>query len=372
MGDQMDAIKEKRLRSIGPALVSLANAARAFDAPVRYPLLFSAPDVFVKPMAMPRASAFVTLVEHFLGVLILAPILFFTRGFKHIREAFKKFEKRDWFALIFVSCGGSALGLFFFLISFGLGNPTVAILLQKTQPLITFIFAILILKEKPTKLFYVSLFIAIGGVILMSYDEILQKSQDVGWSIDWLGFIAIACSLIAAIFWGGSTVFGRILTKKLHFWDLTLLRYIGGFFFLIVLNAGILTYNRTYFQFLMVDIGIFPEVSTWQLPVITCLIYAAVLTGGILPLALYYFGLKRSRASIAGLAELAFPLLAIFINYFFLGWGLTWKQGVGAGILIVMVSALSFINAREIEKQRKLIAVNENETEKEEKNKLRK
>jgi drug/metabolite transporter (DMT)-like permease len=349
---------EPKLQKFGPAIVSVANAARAFDAPVRYPLLFSAPDVFVQPMAMPRASAFVTLIEHLFGMLILGPILFFTRGFKHIREAFKKFDRRDWISLIYVSCGGSALGLFFFLISFGLGNPTVAILIQKTQPIITFIFAIFILKEKPTKLFYGALTLAIGGVILISIEEILAKSGTEGWTVDWLGFAAIVCSLIAAVFWGGSTVFGRILTKKLHFWDLTLLRYVGGFFFLLVLNACILTYNQTYFQFLLADIGIYPSVSTWQWPVIACLVYAAVLTGGVIPLALYYFGLKRSRASIAGLAELAFPLLAIFVNYFFLGWGLTTMQGIGAGILLVTVSALSFINAREMEKQKAIMKEN--------------
>ena len=351
----MEKNEKGKMQALGPAVVSIANAARAFDAPVRYPLLFSAPDVFVKPMAMPRASAFVTLIEHLIGVLILAPILFFTRGFKHIIEAFKNFDRRDWIAIIYVSCGGSALGLFFFLISMGLGNPTIAILLQKTQPLITIIFAFLILKEKPTKLFFVSLGVALIGVILISYDEIVSKSSDIGWSIDWLGFTAIICSLVAATFWGGSTVFGRVLTKKLHFWDLTLLRYIGGFFFLVILNACIFTYNRTYFQFLLADIGVFPEVTTWQWPVIACLVYAAVLTGGVLPLALYYFGLKKSRASIAGLAELAFPLLAIFVNYFFLGWDITWKQGLGAGVLLLMVTALSYINARETEKQRKLL-----------------
>ena len=351
----MEKEDDGKLKSLGPALVSVANAARAFDAPVRYPLLFSAPDVFVKSMAMPRASAFIALVEHLIGIIILAPILFFTRGFKHIIEAFKKFDRRDWIAIIYVSCGGSALGLFFFLISLGLGNPTVAILLQKTQPLITILFAMMILKERPSKLFFISLGIAIVGVILITYDEIFQKTADVGWSFDKLGFIAIVCSLVAATFWGGSTVFGRVLTKKLHFWDLTLLRYVGGFFFLLILNACILTFNRTYFQFLLADIGVFPEVTTWQWPVIACLVYAAVLTGGILPLALYYFGLKRSRASIAGLAELAFPLLAIFVNYFFLGWEITWKQGIGAGVLLAMVTTLSYINARETEKQRKLL-----------------
>ncbi|GAH27377.1 unnamed protein product [marine sediment metagenome] len=87
-------------------------------------------------------------------------------------------------------------------------------------------------------------------------------------------------------------------------------------------------------------------------PVIACIAYSAVLTGGVLPLVLYYFGLKRSKATIAGLAELAFPLLAIFVNYFFLGYGLTTLQIIGAGILLVTVSMLSYINTKENEKAR--------------------
>ncbi|MHA1984748.1 MAG: hypothetical protein ACW967_10360, partial [Candidatus Hodarchaeales archaeon] len=121
----------------GPAIVSVANGARAFDAPVRYPLLFAAPGVFDSPYNMSRTSSFVTLIEHLFGVLILLPIILIVRGKKRIINILKNFDKRDWISVIFISFGGSALGLFFFLIAFGLGNPTIAILLQKSQALIT-------------------------------------------------------------------------------------------------------------------------------------------------------------------------------------------------------------------------------------------
>ena len=346
----------------GPAIVSIANAARAFDAPVRYPIIFSAPFVGMPSMVFPRASAFLALVEHLFGILILAPILLITRGFKHIKEALKQFTKKDWLALIYVSAGGSALGLFFFMISFALGNPTVAILIQKLQPVITLAFAAVILKEKPSWQYYIALCLSLVGVFMISYDQIVGAGQ----TFDWLGLIAILCSLLAAILWGGSTVFGRQLTEKLHFWDLTLLRYIGGFFFLLVFNGALLTYNATYFSFLVGRVEIYPAISewawpigseawfpnvAWNIPVIVGILYSALLTGGVLPLALYYFGLKKSKASIAGLAELAFPLLAIFVNYFCLGWGLTLVQGIGAGILLITVSLLSYINAKEMEKK---------------------
>ena len=350
MGDN-DNLK---LQKLGPAFVSLANAARAFDAPVRYPVLFRAPHLgeegFVGTMAFPRMSSFITMIEHLFGFLILFPILWITRGFSKLKEAIKNFDKRDWFAVFFISFGGSALGLFFFLISFALGNPTIAILLQKAQPLITLIFAFFILKERPSYLFWITLGFAIVGIGLMITPDIQTSVQ----TYDYTGLVAILCSLIAATLWGGSTVFGRILTKKVEFWDLTLLRYIGGFIFLLVFNIVLFTYNGEYFSLLAQDVTIFKADWGWQLPIGVCIIYFALLTGGVLPLATYYFGLKRSKASIAGIAELAFPLIAIFVNKYFLGWGLHLYHKIGAGILFGAVSILSFVNAREIEKKKLL------------------
>ncbi len=337
----------------GPAFVSLANAARAFDAPARYPVLFVAPNLgsegMAGIMAFPRMSSFVALMEHFFGILILLPLLGFTRGFGKLKQSIKSFDRRDWFAVIFVSFGGSALGLFFFLISFSLGNPTIAILLQKSQPLITLIFAFFILKERPSKFFYLALAIALVGIGLMTTPSIISSIEGSG-TERYEGLIAILCSLVAATLWGGSTVFGRILIKKVDFWDLTLIRYIGGFLFLIFLNAALLTYDKEYFGILGSKVNVFGPWN-WQWPVIVCILFFALFTGGVLPLSLYYFGLKRSKASIAGLAELAFPLLAIFVNYYFLGFGLETLEWVGAIVLFVPIVAMSYINALDKEKK---------------------
>jgi len=369
----MSKTDEPVLKKFGPAMVSLANSARAFDAPVRYPVLFRAPFLGTAglkgTMAFPRMSSFVTLIEHFFGLIILFPILLFTRGFGKLKEAMKSFTKLEWFSVIFISVGGSALGLFFFLISFSLGNPTIAILLQKAQPLITIIFAIFILKERPRKLFWGALVLALAGIGLIITPDIMVKPNisqillnvdlsairefplltGASQSFDYTGLIAILCSLIAATLWGGSTVFGRVLTKKVNYWDLTLIRYIGGFLFLVIFNIILFTYNADYFGMLGNSIGVFGPWN-WQWPMIVCILFSTIFTGGILPLALYYFGLKRTKASIAGIAELAFPLLAILVNFIFLGATLNWYQGAGAIILLATVSALSFISAKEKEK----------------------
>jgi drug/metabolite transporter (DMT)-like permease len=196
--------------------------------------------------------------------------------------------------------------------------------------------------------------------------DIIEKMQ-ASTTLGAYGIIAVFCSLLAAIFWGGSTVFGRILTEKVDFWNLTLYRYIGGFVFLLFLNIPLLTYTPEYFNMLGNEINVFGYFDSsvggfvpvdWKWFGGVGILYAAILTGGVLPLGLYYFGLRRSKAAIAGIAELAFPLIAIVVNYFFLGFGLSSirylaiLQIIGAVLLLFSVSVLSYVNAKEMMKSK--------------------
>ena len=173
-------------------------------------------------------------------------------------------------------------------------------------------------------------------------------------------FAALA-SLIAAIFWGSNTVFGKILTKKADYWDLTVFRYIGGSIILIFFNFIALSYNRENFDALFEKFTTFapmfpgagaPLAIPIEMSGMVAIIFVAIFTGGIIPLALYYFGLKYSKASIGGFAELAFPVLAIFVNYAFLGFTLSTSQFIGAAILVGTVTWLVFINRKEHQEEK--------------------
>ncbi|MFX1286725.1 MAG: DMT family transporter [Promethearchaeota archaeon] len=353
--------KRRKEALVGPTIVATANAMRAFDAPVRYPMLFSAlpPDFWWNPetknittaLGLSSFSSFIVTTEHIIGAFIITPLILLRRGKDHFISILRHFEKREWISIIFVSLG-SGLGLYFFLISFALGNPTVAILLQKSQPLITLLVAMIILKERPTKFYYIAILFSIAGIFLIAFEDPFQIT---------LSFEALAalCSIIAAIFWGSNTVFGRILTEKADYWDITTFRYIGGAVILIFFNFLVFAYTPDNFNALSASFTTFPQFFESDLGIpmlgILCIIYSAILTGGIIPLALYYFGLRWSKASVGGLAELSFPLLAIFINFIFLGFGLTPTQILGAIILFGVVSILSYVNKREYEQE----AVNE-------------
>ena len=353
---RMDPQKRKETVT-GPAIVAVANSMRAFDAPVRNPMLMSSlPTDFwwnpssqnlVVALKLSGLSSLVVTIEHIIGALIITPFILFRRGKYHLISVLRQLNKNEWISLVFISLG-SGLGLYFFLISFGMGNPSVAILIQKTQPVITLFVAMIILKERPTKFYYVAVIFALLGVYLIAIENILNANA--------FEFVAALCSLIAAIFWGSNTVFGRLLTEKTDYWDLTAFRYIGGsiilIFFLIPQILYIIAYTPDNLNFLGTVYITFPEFKLFQIPMwgITCILYATIFTGGIIPLVLYYYGLRWSKASVGGLAELAFPLLAIFVNFYALGFGLSETQILGAIILFGVVSAMTYINKKEYEK----------------------
>ena len=69
----MDPEKRKEV-FIGPAIVATANAMRALDAPVRYPLLLSrytwTQDI-ASALRLSSFSSFIVTVEHIIGALII-------------------------------------------------------------------------------------------------------------------------------------------------------------------------------------------------------------------------------------------------------------------------------------------------------------
>jgi drug/metabolite transporter (DMT)-like permease len=333
----MDPQKQKEV-IIGPAIVAGANAMRAFDAPVRYPLTLKNNELFAAPALIPSRSIFIVLIEHLVGTILVLLLLFPRKASSTLKAQISTFDRRDWISFFLMSAG-SGLGLYFFMIAFSHGNPTVAILLQKSQPLITLLFAMVVLQERPSKWFYFSLIFAFVGIYLMIFEDFGQGSTN--------ELLAAFFSLVAAIFWGSNAVWGRILTDKVDYWNLTTLRYIGGSVILIVVNLFVGAYNANNFGVLTETIQTFQKIGSDSfIPVngFVAIILVTIFTGGIFPLALYYFGLRWSRASVGGIAELAFPILAVFVNFYFLGFGLTELQIVGAIILFIIVSLMSYIN----------------------------
>jgi len=296
---------------LGPWLVFTAALLWAVDAPFR------------KYLTGDLSSGTIVLMEHLvIGVLVL---IFLSQYLPEL----KNLNRKDWLAVLFVGFGGSALATVFFTQSFHYVNPSVSILLQKIQPLIAILMAVFILKEKLTPRFWIWAIIAMFGAYLLSFSG-LKPELFPGETLN-PNTLGVIFALLAAFFWGGSTVFGRLLLNKISFQAMTAVRFLSALIFLLAMQI----YN-----------GKLNEITgASQKDWLFVLIIAVV--AGFISLFIYYKGLKNTKASIATLSELAFPFSAVLVNWIFIpNAGLTMYQIMGGLILLASITALSFENSK--------------------------
>ncbi len=299
-----------RNKNLGPWFVTFASILWAMDAPFR------------KYLTTQLSSTTIVLMETILISICVLP-LFLPR----ISEL-KKLSWKEWLSVIFIALGGQTLAGVLFTQSFHYVSPTVAILLQKLQPLLAIALAAWILRETLRKNFWLWAIVAIVGAYLVSFPGL----QPTGFAAS--SVLGIVLALAAAFFWGGSTVFGRQVLDKISFQMMTSLRFLAALVFLFFLNV--------YYQTL-------PELKLatskdWFFVFMTAII------AGFVSLLIYYYGLRSTKASVATLCELAFPVAAVVVNWIFLGATLVPMQIIGGLILLFAITKLSLFNETEIGK----------------------
>ncbi|KKU77725.1 MAG: hypothetical protein UY03_C0010G0008 [Parcubacteria group bacterium GW2011_GWA2_47_64] len=314
---------EERVKTWGPVLIFIAAMLWATDAPFRYHLTRT------------LDSSFIVLAEHFVNVLLILP--FIITGWKEI----KVLNWRQWFAILAIGIGASAVASILFTKTFSYMNPSVAIVLQKLQPLIVISLAALFLKERTGKRFWPWAIFALLGAYVISFPDFVPRLYDgEAWNPNTVG---VLLALGAAALWGLGTVLGRALLRPstdhqppttainsytVSFQTLTALRFLIAFLFLIVLN-----FNS----------GTLETISALTGKDTLFLIIVAI-TSGFTSLFIYYKGLQTTKASIATLAELGFPFLAVIVNAAALGLFLKPMQVAGMVLLLFAVWGLTRIN----------------------------
>lgn len=293
------------MKKLSPYLIFFAAMLWATDAPFRMYL------------TKHLNSNFIVLAEHFVDVLFIAPVMIV--GYKRL----KKIPARDWWAITFIAVCGSALASIAFTQAFHTVNPSVVILLQKLQPFIAITLAAGVLKEKLTLRYWEWAIAAILGAYLISFPQ-LRPQTFPGETFN-ANFAGIALALLAALFWGASTVLGKHVLKSTDFKIMTGLRFSLGFVFLLVLNLVT---------------GSIPPLSSVDLTDWVYIIMISV-ASGVVALFIYYKGLVSTRASVATIAELGFPMAAVIVNWIFLDAALVPMQLVGMGILILAIYRLT-------------------------------
>jgi len=260
----------------------------------------------------------IVLFEHIILTTVVAPRLL------RRRAALSAVPLRGWLAVLGVAWGGSALATLAFTFAFQYGNPDVVILLQKSQPLWALAVAGLVLGERPRIRLIPLALAALGGTYLLSFGA-LQPSQAFAGAQGKAALLA----LTAAALWGTATVLGRTALRHMEPGVLTSLRFACALPLLAVIAL-----TQSAFS---------PPISTatdWLRLALLALI------SGLLGMVLYYRGLRRTPASIATFAELAFPASALVINYFVLGATIDAVQLAGFFSLWAMIALLHWVPVR--------------------------
>ncbi len=296
------------MKKFGPYLVFLAAMLWATDAPFRVHL------------TKELSSSFIVLSEHFVDILFVLPVLFMNRS------SLKRLKAKHWLAVGVIAVGGSALASVAFTQAFHYVNPSVAILLQKLQPLIAIGLAASILHEKMTRNFWLYAALALAGAYLISFSG-LKPQLFPGDEFN-PNAIGVALAILAAALWGASTVFGKFVLSAANFKVMTGLRFVLAFIFLAAMNV----YQGTISDFRHVT-----SIDAFYILIIA-------VASGVVSLTIYYKGLGHTKASVATLAELGFPMAAVVVNWIFLDAALSPIQLAGMAVLLFAVTRLANVN----------------------------
>jgi len=275
-------------------------------------LFWSLDGIFLRPKFYEIPIWVVVFLEHILGFLVLSPFIFL--GWQKI----KNISKKDRFAIFWICIFGGLVWTFmitkaFFLAFAWTVTFATVIILQKLQPIFALFMARVILKEKLKPQFYVWAGLAISaGYVLAFWSQWLNLSE-----INWLDNAAFFSILAAFAFWS-STVFGKRVVNHIDFKITAGLRFgITGILALILILST-------------KDFSAIWSVNWLQWKYLALI----VISSGAGALFLYYFGLKKVKASTATILELFWPLSAVVLDYFINGNILNWKQVIASIVLL--------------------------------------
>ena len=280
----------------GTWLIALAASLWGFSSLLREPLSQQLPALAV------------VLAEHVVLVLLVSPWVV------PAVRALARSSTRTKLGVLVIGAGSSALATTLFTAAFRVGDPITPQVLQKLQPVFAIVLAAVLLGERVTPRFPLFAVPAILGAWLLAFADPLGVSVQ--------SLTAAALAVGAAGLWAAGTVLGRLVSAELSFVHVTTLRFTVGLIALVVFAAMTST-----------PVGV-------PLALVPRLVLLA-LVPGLLALVLYYIALRRTPASRAALAELAFPLTAAAVGVTLLDGSLDASQWLGFAVVLVSVVSLA-------------------------------
>lgn len=264
---------------VAALLVACCGILRSTDLYFRNPMIKSLPVMVLIAW------------EHLINLALVAPVLLYKRA------EFRKCNFRDILLLMMVGFGASAMGILCFSEAFHYINPALAVLLQKLQPIMTILLSAIILRERVTRAFFGWALLAILSSYFVSFgltDPFTGEGKMLA--------KGAAFAVAAAFFWGGGTIWGKMLLQKFDQSFVLACRFLLGSIFTVSLayifrgglhTATIFNGGESFFG---------------------SLVYMAVISG-VLATSFFYAGLKWVKASLASILELFFPLSSVIIMW---------------------------------------------------------
>jgi DME family drug/metabolite transporter len=268
----------------------------------------------------------IVVAEDALITLFLLPVLIRSSGeLRHLGP-------RGWIAVGIIAAGAQSLATILFTASFQVAATykvfAETFVLQQTQPLIAILLAWIVLGERRRPWFWPAAAVAVVAVYLVVFAQdptaplsALQKGR-----VE-VGLLALG----AAVLWASGTVLGRFALGSISFWSMTALRFTLA---LPVLIGITLAQN---------GLGGFTH---YRVSDFVPNLLAIALVPGLLALLLYYRALSRTPASLATIAEMAYPVAATLIASAPPPWGFNQPiygvQIVGTGLLIAVIVVLNW------------------------------
>lgn len=295
--------------SLGWILIVIAATMWGIDGILLTPRYFSYGFFDVK---------FIVFVSHLVPTIILS-ILFFGE-YKKI----KYFEKNDFIYYGLIALFGGTIGTLSIVKALQLSNFSLSLVtvIQKMQPIFAVILAYLLLNEKPKKRFYIIFVITLISLYFLIFGlnnpTLLPKNN----------LSAAFYSLLAAVSFGSSTVFGKKIVNKFSFVTTTFYRFlfttiISGIL-LVIFSKSSIESARIYF-------------SNSNIYTLTIIIAVYSLSA----ILLYYKGMITTKATYATICELAYPLSSVIVEAIVFKRILSSVQLLFAAILVISIFYLN-------------------------------
>ncbi len=286
-----------------------------------------ASDAYFRNQLVQHLSATqIVVAEDALITLFLLPVLI------RSRHELRLLGARGWTAVAVIAAGAQALATILFTASFAIAAQhqlfAETFVLQQTQPLIAIVLAWIVLGERRRPWFWPAAAVAIVAVYMVVFasDPLSPISALQNGRIE-VGLLALG----AAVLWASGTVMGRFALGSISFWSMTALRFTLA---LPVLLIVVLAQD---------GIGGFGH---YRLSDFVPNLLAIAIVPGLLALLLYYRALSKTPASLATIAEMAYPVAATLIASAPPPWGFNQPiypvQLVGTALLLAVIVFLNW------------------------------